>query len=213
MYYFEQDHCQDKIKDILINRPLSLLAGDKLNFIIFMIKKYRLTNILEVGTFAGGTSYLLSKELPDSQITTIDLNNFEEYFKQPGHDKILKSIKEGYYDLDIDSTSIRKIQKIYKSMSSNVRYLTGNLTSIDISNFDAVIIDGDHTIEGLISDLNYSFKNMKSGLIFVDDCVHAHIKQCCEEFCKANNIEYEFSVHCSYGEISGTDLCVIKKLA
>ena len=78
MYYFEQSDSQDRITEFLIEKPLSFLNGDKLNFIIFMIRQHGLQNIFEIGTFAGGTTYLLSKEFPNSQITTIDLNNFEE---------------------------------------------------------------------------------------------------------------------------------------
>ena len=212
MYYFEDPYCQDRIRKFLIDKPLSFLNGNKLNFIIFMINQHELTNILEVGTFAGGTAYLLAKEFPDSQITTIDLNNFEEYFQQYDHrDKILTSIQQGYPEINMQVDSVVRIQNIYKSLSPNARFLTGDLKSIDISNYDAIIIDGDHTEQGLLSDLEYCYTNMKSGLIFVDDCVHDHIKQGCVDFCFHNNIEYKFEVHCDYRTISGLDLCVIRK--
>ena len=211
MYYFEQSYCQDLIKKILIDKPLSFLNGDKLNFIIFMIKQNRLINILEVGTFAGGTTYLLSKEFPNSQITTIDLNNFEEYFQQYGQETILTAIQQGYPAIDMQVDSVVRVQEIYKSLSPNARFLIGDLESVNISSCDAVIIDGDHTEHGLLSDLEYCYTNMKPGLIFVDDCVHPHIKQACENFCSRSNIEYSFEVFCDYGTISGKDLCVIEK--
>jgi hypothetical protein len=212
MYYFEQPYCQDIIKEILVTTPLSFLKGDKLNFIIFMIKQHGLQNIFEVGTFAGGTTYLLAREFPNSQITTIDLNNFKEYFQKWDHkEKILISIQQGYPEIDMQVDSVVRIQNIYKSLSPNAIFLTGNVTSVDISNCDAIIIDGDHSIYGLLSDLDYCYANMKPGLIFVDDCVTAHIKQTCEDFCSRNNIEYKFEVHCTYGATSGLDLCVIRK--
>lgn len=212
MYYFTEPYCQDLIKEIFIKKPLSLLNGDKLNFIIFMIRQHGLQNIFEVGTFAGGTAYLLSKEFPNSQITTIDLNNFEEYFQQWDHrEKILTSIQQGYPEINMQVDSVVRIQEIYKSLSPNARFLTGNLKSVDISNCDAIIIDGDHSTHGLLSDLEYCYTNMKPGLIFVDECVHSHIKQACEEFCSFNKIEYAFEVHCDYGTMSGKDLCVIEK--
>jgi hypothetical protein len=212
MYYFENPKSQTQIKEFFVNKPLSFLNGPKLEHIIFIIRKFNLKNILEVGTFAGGTTYLLAKEFTNCQITTIDLNNFEEYFKQYDHkDKILASIKSGYPEVDIQETSVVKIQEIYKSLSPNATFITGDLTSMDITDFDAVIIDGDHTKHGLLSDLEYCYTNMKPGLIFVDDCVHPHIKQACENFCSRNNIEYKFEVYCDYGTISGNDLCVIGK--
>ena len=212
MYYFEQPLCQDQIRKFLIDKPLSFLNGDKLNFIIFMIKQHGLTNIFEVGTFAGGTAYLLAKEFPDSQITTIDLNNFEEYFQQYGQEWILTSIQQGYPEIDIQVDSVVQIQEVYKSISPNARFITGDVKSVDISNVDAIIIDGDHTEHGLLSDLEYCYATMKPGFIFVDDCVHTHIKRACEEFCLHNNIEYRFEVFCDYGTISGKDLCVIRKV-
>jgi hypothetical protein len=212
MYYFEHPYSQDQIRKFFIDKPLSFLNGDKLNFIIFMIKKYGLETILEVGTFAGGTTYLLSKEFPNSQITTIDINNFEEYFQKVEHEKILKSIQEGYPEINMQVDSVVRVQEIYKSLSPNARFMIIDLKSVDVSSCDAIIIDGDHSERGLLSDLEYCYTNMKSGLIFVDDCVHKHIKQACEEFCSRNNIEYKFEVHCDYGTISGLDLCVIRKL-
>ena len=211
MYYFEDPYCQDRIRKFLIDKPLSFLNGDKLKFIIFMVRKYGLQNILEVGTFAGGTTYLLSKEFPNSQITTIDLNNFEAYFQKPDHARILTSIQQGYPEINMQIDSVVRVQEIYKSLSTNARFLTGDLKSVDISNCDAIIIDGDHSISGLLSDLNYCYSNMQPGFIFVDDCVHAHITQACEDFCSQNNIEYTFEVHCDYKTISGLDLCVIRK--
>jgi len=212
MYYFEDPYCQDSIRKFLIDKPLSFLNGDKLNFIIFMIKKHGLQNIFEVGTFAGGTTYLLSKEFPDSQITTIDLNNFEEYFQQYGQERILTSIQQGYPEIDMQVDSVARVQKIYKSLSPNAKFLTGDLKSVDISDCDAIIIDGDHTEHGLLSDLEYCYTNMKLGLIFVDDCVHPHIKRACEDFCSRNALEYTFEVYCDYNDCcSGLDLCVIKK--
>ena len=211
MYYFELPNCQDQIKEILIDKPLSMLNGDKLNFIIFMIKQHGLINIFEVGTFAGGTTYLLSNEFPNSQITTIDLNNFEEYFQQYDQETILTSIQQDYPEINIQVDSIVCIQEIYKSLSPNAQFLTGDLKSVDISNVDAIIIDGDHTEHGLLLDLEYCYTNMKPGFIFVDDCVHPHIKNACKDFCYRNNIEYSFEVFCDYGTISGKDLCVIEK--
>lgn len=212
MYYFEDPNCQDRIRTFLIDKPLSFLNGDKLKFIIFIIKKYGLQNILEVGTFAGGTTYLLSKEFPNSQITTIDLNNFEEYFQKPDHARILTSIQQGYPEINMQVNNVVRVQEIYKSLSPNARFLTGDLKSVDISNCDAIIIDGDHSISGLLSDLDYCYSNMRPGFIFVDDCVHAHIKQTCKDFCSQHNVEYTFEVYCDYKTISGKDLCVITKV-
>lgn len=211
MYYFHQAYCQKIIEKIFIEKPLSLLGEEKLKFIVKTIKNKNLKNILEVGTFAGGTAYLLSKEFPNNQITTIDLNKFNEYFLQHDHQKILKFLKERYFDIDINENNLYKIQEIYKKLSPNVTFLTSNVESLDVSTYDAIIIDGDHSSRGLLSNLKYCYNNMKSGIIFVDDCVYPHIKQCCIEFCQQKNINCNFDVYCNYKNISGNDLCIIEK--
>lgn len=211
MYYFEKTYCQDMIKEIFIKRPFSRLNGPKLKFIISTIKEHGLKNILEIGTYAGGTTYLLAKEFPNSQITTVDLNNFEEYFQQWDHEKFLMADQLWYPEINMEVNSIARIQAIYKSLSQNAKFITSNVKSIDVSNFDAIIIDGDHSINGLLSDLEYCYTGMKSGFIFVDDCVFPHIQQTCKEFCSRNNIECTFEVYCNYKTIAGNDLCVIRK--
>ena len=210
-YRFEDPLYQDLIKKIFIERPLSRLNGPKLTFIMSMIKEHKLKNILEIGTYAGGTAYLLSKEFPDCQITTIDLNNFEEYFKKWDHDRFLISDQQRYPEVYIDVNSIIYIQEIYKSLSPNAKFIVGNLTSIDISSCDAIIIDGDHNTRALLSDLEYCYNNMKPGVIFVDDCVYPHLKKTCEDFCASKNIKCTFEVYKNYKTASGYDLCVIRK--
>jgi hypothetical protein len=214
MYYFNQPHCQDLIKEIFVQTPFSRLAGPKLNFIIAMIKQHDLTDILEIGTYAGGTAYLLAKEFPHSQITTVDLNNFEEYFQELDGAKFLRSHQTRYPQVDMQAHSMVHIQKIYKDLSPNCRWLTGDVTSIDVTNCDAVIVDGDHTITGMLSDLNHCWTNMRPGLVFVDDCVYPGIRRVCEEFCSRHGIEHTFEVHSDYqhlGSYVGMDLCVMRK--
>lgn len=209
MYYFDQLYDQDQIEKILIEKPLSLLIGKKLDFIISTIKDKNLKNLLEIGTFAGGTSYILSTEVPNCKITSIDINDFYTYFNNDRW--ILESLKQRYFNIDININNFYKIQDIYKKLSPSCVFLCGSVRSIDVSNFDAVIIDGNHTSEGLMDDLEYCYNNIKKGVIFVDDCVYAHIRKCCEQFCLEKNLECEFVVYCDYGTKSGEDLCVIEK--
>lgn len=206
---FDDDFYQQEIKEILKTRPLSLLAGDKLNRIIDVIKQYNCKNILEIGTFGGGTAYLLSKELPDCNVTTIDINQFEEYFKNSQNDHVFKSIKGWYPDIEIKTDSILKVQKIYQELDPSIVFIVGNLYDLKIKRYDFVIIDGDHSPYELIKNLNFIFYNIKKGIIVVDDCVYPHIQKICKKFCRGK--QYWFDVYKDYGNVKGNDLCFILK--
>ena len=157
MHFFENDYDKNQIEKILIENPLSFLKGIKLNKIFDLIKQHQSEEILEVGTFAGGTAYLLQKEFPNINITTLDINQFHEYFKYPNHKIILNSLKNAYPYLDINENSILKIQNIYKNLEPKINFLEDTLTNIDIKKFDFFIIDDNHNPDHLNKNLFKAF--------------------------------------------------------
>jgi hypothetical protein len=215
MYEFDNELDKPFIEEILIERPLYLLGGYKLKCIIDTINKYNLNNILEVGTFAGGTSYILAKQFPYKTITTADINNFEVYFTQLDHDKHLAMIQGWYPNINIQPNSIVKIQQIYKNNCENMTLFEGNWHTMDVSTFDAILIDGDHSITALLADLTHAHTNMKKpGIIIVDDCVYPHIRQYTQEYCISNNLSFSFECPATYTKhngdtIQGDDMCII----
>ena len=191
MYEFDNELDKPFIEEILINKPLSLLGSVKLQYITDTINKHNLNNILEVGTFAGGTTYLLAKQFPNKSITTVDINNFEIYFTKFDHNKHLEMIQSWYPDINIQVNSIVKIQQLYKNNCKNIILFEGNWHTIDISTFDVILVDGDHSKNALLADLKYAHANMKkSGVIIGDDCVLPSIRECTQEFCIANNLSF-----------------------
>jgi predicted O-methyltransferase YrrM len=215
MYEFDNELDKPFIEEILINRPLSLMGDFKVKYITDIINKHNLNNILEVGTFAGGTTYLLAKQFPNKSITTVDLNNFEVYFTKFDHDKHLEMIQRWYPDITIQPNSIVKIQQLYKNNCENIILFEGNWHTTDISTFDAIFIDGDHSIDALTADLTYAYANMKKpGIIIVDDCVFSYIRLYTQEFCISNSLPFSFECHATYTQfngdiIQGDDLCII----
>ena len=216
MYEFDNELDKLLIEEILVNfKPLSLLGGVKLKCIIDTINKYDLNNILEVGTFAGGTAYLIGKQFPDKSITTADINNFEVYFTTLDHDKHLEMIQNWYPNINIQPNSIVKIQQIYKNNCENLTLFEGNWHTMDISTFDVIFIDGDHSVTALLADLTYAYANMKKpGIIIVDDCVYPFIRLYVQEFCISNSLPFSFECHSTYTQfngdiIQGDDLCII----
>jgi len=95
--------------------------------------KYKVSNILEIGTFNGETARILSELFPLSEITTIDLM-FEEILET-------KMYKYETNEKKLINSRIKNIESL-----PNVKFIEMNsLNLIEFSNsFDLIWIDGDH---------------------------------------------------------------------
>jgi hypothetical protein len=183
---------------------------DKLNIIIKAIEENQLTQVLEIGTFAGGTTYLLAKAFPNISITTVDPNNFEKYFTEQGHIDNLIYLQSVYPELQLEPASFRHIQKLYKKECNNLTLITDIVDNIDISQMDCIIVDGDHDSEVLKTDLAYCYANMKPGIIFVDDCMYQSIGECSKKFAKEHDLDLVyFNQYVEHLAEWKTDLCAI----
>ena len=124
------------------------------------LKKKKL-NILEIGTFDGFNSFLLSQLFPESRILTIDLPKNDEAFKNTYR----RSEKKTFLNhLKIRNNFIKK--------SSNVKFM--ELNSIFLTffkkKFDLVWIDGAHGYPFATIDIINSLRMLNaSGIILCDD--------------------------------------------
>ncbi|MGC9014802.1 MAG: class I SAM-dependent methyltransferase [Thermoproteota archaeon] len=109
---------------------LPLVAQDEVEFLEFieLLKKEGVKEVLEIGTFRGGTSYLFYKLL-NASVTTLDLNN-SWFFR-----KVLSFVSRG---------QIRGIR------GNSHSYET--LKKVSGKNYDLLFIDGDHSYEGVKND-------------------------------------------------------------
>ena len=116
-------------------------------------KDRRNQRILEIGTYSGETTALLSRLFPDSSIKTIDL---------PDDDKDALAPLRGY---------TKEREKNLKQ--SNIEFLqvdSFHLMSRDIEKFDLIWIDGDHSAPTVITDLYCAYHLLESdGIIAYDD--------------------------------------------
>lgn len=188
---------------------MSLMGDYKLSFVYDLIEKHGCKSILEIGTFAGGTAYLLSQRFPSLGITTVDLNDFDAYFRDAGNRHILSLVRSRYPEISIAEESFNEIQEIYKSRSPNVAFLDRKTAALDLSDFDLVMIDGDHSTNGLLEDLS-GIQEMKQGTIVVDDAMHPHIKSVIDSFCEENCYRHQYVAPVTYMGMSGNDLCIIE---
>ena len=208
MYRVDDSSVEKEVIEILTSRPLSLMPVNKLTHIIKAINDYKLTQVLEIGTFAGGTTYILAKALPSKSITTVDPSNFEEYFTNYEHLNHLMVLQSRYPELTLEPASFRHIQKLYKKQCDNITLITDVVHNVDISQMSCIILDGSHKDEVLKTDLEYCYANMKPGIIFVDDCMYQQIKKGVNRFAKEHNLELVYFNIEHNGEWK-PDLCAI----
>lgn len=208
MYRVDDSSVEKEVIEILTSRPLSLMPMNKLKFIIQAINDYKFTQVLEIGTFAGGTAYILAKTFKNNTITTVDPSNFEEYFTKQNHITHLKILQSKFPELLLEPASFRHIQKLYKKKCDNITLITDVVYNVDISQMSCIIVDGGHKVEDIKKDLAYCLENMKPGIIFVDDCMYQHINQCVNTFAKKYNCELVYFDIERNGEWA-LDLCAI----
>jgi hypothetical protein len=208
MYRVDDSSVEKEVIEILTSRPMSLMPMNKLTPIIKAINEYKLTQILEIGTFAGGTTYILAKEFPSNSITTVDPSNFEEYFAMKGLSDHLMHLRSKYPELMLEPASFRHIQKLYKKECDNITLITDVVHNVDISQMSCIILDGSHKDEVLKTDLEYCYANMKPGIIFVDDCMYEHINKCANRFAKEHHLELVY-FNIEHNGLWKLDLCAI----
>jgi len=109
------------------------------------LKKNQL-NILEIGSYSGASAAAFSKYLPNSQIFCLDINVSKFRYS---------SEKIKAYGVDINNKS--KVIKILETIFLDKKF----------KNFDIIIDDGSHKLSEILNCINFFFKYLKSGGIFV----------------------------------------------
>ena len=188
-------------------RKSYLSSGINGDVLLEDISKHKINKILEIGVFQGVTGRniceLLSNTNEDFKYIGIDvfdpMNN-----KQDEILPIMKSsnlVKKIYYKYinKIDPYSLEGVKQLLKKFEKNVILYKGNsnkiLKDFEHKNIDYIIIDGGHSYETVIEDLNLSAKILsKEGVIMCDDYIHHQapgVKMAIDEFVKNNNFKIE----------------------
>jgi predicted O-methyltransferase YrrM len=156
----------DLFKSTYINNKVvktsSAINGKEGHFLINIINKYNLVNILEIG-FAFGISafYILSN--PKTKLTSID-----PFQKSQWHNKGLELLKEYKFD---------SRHKLYE-LKSYVA-LPQLLEKYNTSYYDFIFIDGFHTFDYTLLDFFYANLLLKmNGIIIIDDAMHSGVSKC-----------------------------------
>ena len=159
--------------------------GNKLIEIIDNKKPY---HFLEIGVFCGVTSrnvceYLNLIHQGNFSYTGIDLfgeENQDNNEKKPNyvtHQKFSNPLKHIYYNLYLKENlnSIKSVKKFLQKFEAKVNLHQGNsnkiLKNLNIDKIDFAFIDGGHSYQTTLNDLEIVYKNMKGkkGTIVCDD--------------------------------------------
>ena len=168
------EKCQFRYEESLerLNRVLNALGKpdfakdtDSVHWLLFACISgvFKVGNILEIGTYTGEATLLLSKLFPTSRITTIDL---------PDDDPVLVST---YKRGDPDKLKIYKEQQKKNLVSPQITFLQINsffIPSVIKEKFDLVWIDGGHLYPEIAWDIcNAYHLTNKGGYIMCDDVI------------------------------------------
>ncbi len=123
--------------------------------------KKNIKNILEIGTYDGTNSFLISQLFPNSYLETIDLSDDDETFKKT----------YGRQDYIQYRKLINTREKILKE-NANINFYHKNSVSLitEAKKFDLIWIDGAHGYPVVTIDIINSLRLLnKNGIILCDD--------------------------------------------
>ena len=158
------------------------------NKLIKLVNEKKPSHFLEIGVFCGVTSRNICEFLNIIQhgnftYTGIDLfgdDNEDNYEKKPiyiKHQKFSNPLKHIYYNfyLKENLNSLESVKKFLKNFENKVYLYKGNsnkvLKNLDIKKIDFAFIDGGHSYQTTLNDIEIVHQNMKGkkGTIVCDD--------------------------------------------
>ena len=188
------------------------LKGKWGNIYLDQLNKYKPKNFLEIGVFCGVTArntcdYL--SQIHGNQFRYIGVDLFgrtqinqkdeiePDFLKNQKFSNPLKNI---YYNYIIKENlnSLASNKKLLQKYEKNIQLIAGDtneiLKDIDLSSIDFVFLDGGHSYETVLNDLEEIYKSLRNRnkVILCDDYGEAsfikEVKNAIDDFTKTNNI-------------------------
>ena len=129
-------------------------------------------SVLEIGCYEGAGTELLHKYLHPSEQVCCD--PWEDSYTDVGF-----TFKNQYENF---KSNTKHLNITEMRMTSDKMF-----SELDIITFDFIYIDGDHSYEQVVKDLNNSFKVLKvGGIILLDDYGWESVRRAVNEFYNAN---------------------------
>ena len=159
----------DKLNTIYKDYPelIDPMTSCHHNLFAALSQKFKLENILEIGTHNGTGTVLLSKLFPQSNITTIDLpDNHPVFLTTYSRDK---------------NNRLNFIHNRNKLLSNNSNIKFNQVDSLSLSfseaKFDLIWVDGAHGYPVVTADIINSVRMLKKGGFVLCDDVFKHVKK------------------------------------
>jgi len=179
-----------------------------------IVKEHRPRVFLEIGVFCGVTARNvceLLKEIHSEEFQYVGIDLFGQ--KPSKGEKVPKYLKEQKFSnpfknlfynfiLRENLNSYDSVFRFLKQFSKNITLIKGDsnviLKNLDLKNVDFVFLDGGHSFETVLNDLNLIYKKMssnKKSVILCDDYEDATyitgVKKAVDKFVKENNLKLE----------------------
>jgi predicted O-methyltransferase YrrM len=114
--------------------------------------KNKKINILEIGSYAGGSAAAFVKYFPNINIFCFDINISNFKYKS-----------KNIHVFGIDINNEKKINKVLESI----------FLQYNFDKFDVIIDDGSHNLSDILNGLKFFFKRVKSnGIYIIEDFKH-----------------------------------------
>ena len=188
------------------------LKGKWGNIYLERISLHNPKNFLEIGVFCGVTAkntcnYL--KKINGNNFTYVGIDLFggekntstdEIEPKFLLNQKFSNPLKNIYYNLILKENlnSIQSVQKFLKQYKNNIKLIAGDTNSvlkeIKLNNIDFVFLDGGHSYETVINDLEILYQNLKDkkAVVLCDDYGEEsyikEVKDAIDDFVKKKNL-------------------------
>jgi hypothetical protein len=190
---FTYQHQRDEIKRMIDTNPFSCTYSWVVNWISQEVAKLPPgSNVLEMGTFVGGTTRLLSLSNPLAVIHSIDLNQYDN------DNHMLSAMKNAFNLPNLIADDLFEIQKMHVEDCPNIRLYTGDSKSLDLNNISISFIDADHHQDQVLEDLEYAWeRTVPNGFIYGDDANEPTVFNAFQIFAREKDIELTLYSKCA----------------
>jgi predicted O-methyltransferase YrrM len=161
-----------------------------------LIKENNFKKIIEIGVAYGFHSEYILKNNQDVEYIGIDpyISSYDE------RDCFAEDVrrffqKESQQDaLDVLCETVKTKMEPYGDRFKIIRSKFKDCQDqIENNSIDLIFVDGDHTYNGVMEDLEISWKkiNKNGGILCGDDIGQSRVKKACDDFFKGKKVEYK----------------------
>lgn len=188
--YFKK---RQELKEKLRLEPFSCTYSWIVNWINKEISKLPAgSNVVELGTFVGGTARLFAQSNPTVTIHSIDLNKLDD------DDHMLLEFKQKFNLPNLLAKDILELQKIQTEDCSNIKLYEGYSRSLNVDNISLSFIDASHDFDEVLKDLEFIWeRTIPNGYIYGDDSNEPNVFNAFSIFAKEKDVELVLYSKCA----------------